>query len=488
MHDHPAPGGVVRPDSEQIELLSAGVDIGSATSQFSISRLTLRRRGLALSTRFDVVRREQLGPVQRIFTPYMRSGEIDAAAVRSFIEQNFHAAGLVPADVDTGVVLLTGEAARRVNAAALGAAVARTSGQFVCAAAGHDMEGRLAAHGSGAVDRSRAAGTTVLNVDVGGGTTKITEVDNGRVVSTYAVHVGGRLAAFEQGRIVRLEEQGRRLAGEAGLSWNLGDAVHAEDVERLGAHMANVIASFLAPDDTHEEAGLRPHALTPPSPPPPVRTEIVLSGGVAAFVRDGETDWTSDIGAALGRNLRSVLRATDRWPQTTIPTSASEATVLGASRHTVQLSGNTSFITPGSLPLRNLRIVTPPLDLSGPFDAPTVESAVETQAESIRAAQAVSGCAMAFAWGGEPEFGRLDAFTQGLAAAAGRLLREGEPLVVLLDGDVARLCGHLLATRGLERPVVVVDGLQVDPLDFVDLGPVLNPARTIPVTVKSFVF
>ena len=44
--------------SERITLNSVGIDIGSSTSHQIFSRLTLRRQGVALSSRFVVVNRE----------------------------------------------------------------------------------------------------------------------------------------------------------------------------------------------------------------------------------------------------------------------------------------------------------------------------------------------------------------------------------------------------------------------------------------------
>src|SRR5678809_624998 len=74
-------------------------------------------------------------------------------------------------------------------------------GEFVCATAGHHMESLLAAYGSGAAKASSDLQGPVLNIDIGGGTTKLALVENGRVVHTAAIHIGGRLMAHEGGRI-----------------------------------------------------------------------------------------------------------------------------------------------------------------------------------------------------------------------------------------------------------------------------------------------
>src|SRR5215467_8973583 len=95
-HDHDrsgAPGGAVLA-SEQVELVSAGVDIGSATSHLVLSRLVLRRRGLHLSSGFEVVRREVTYRSPVTFTPYRDARTIDADALAAFVERGYAAAGV----------------------------------------------------------------------------------------------------------------------------------------------------------------------------------------------------------------------------------------------------------------------------------------------------------------------------------------------------------------------------------------------------------
>ncbi|MEI4884327.1 ethanolamine ammonia-lyase reactivating factor EutA, partial [Klebsiella pneumoniae] len=68
-----------------------------------------------------------------------------------FVDNAYFEAGLTSEDIDTGAVILTGAALERANAKAVAELFAAHGGKFVCASAGHNMEGILAAHGSGAV-------------------------------------------------------------------------------------------------------------------------------------------------------------------------------------------------------------------------------------------------------------------------------------------------------------------------------------------------
>ena len=61
----------------------------------------------------------------------------------------------------------------------------------------------LAAYGSGAAKVSHDQGMRILNVDIGGGTTKLAVVDRGNVIATAALHIGGRLHVVDAtGRLV----------------------------------------------------------------------------------------------------------------------------------------------------------------------------------------------------------------------------------------------------------------------------------------------
>src|SRR2546430_6262960 len=94
--------------------------------------------------------------------------------------RSYDAAGIDRAAIDTGAVILTGEALKRTNARAIADLFAAEAGKFVCASAGHHLESAMAAHGSGAAALSRARGGTLLNVDVGGGTSKLALVQEGK--------------------------------------------------------------------------------------------------------------------------------------------------------------------------------------------------------------------------------------------------------------------------------------------------------------------
>src|ERR671931_1792604 len=198
-------------DEDEIVVLSVGVDIGSSTSHLVFSRIVLER----LDSRYVVTTRETFYQSDILLTPYCAEDEIDAAALGAFIERQYRDANVDPDEIDTGALILTGVAVRRRNARRIGELFARQAGKMVAVSAGDSLETVMAAHGSGAAARSIRDKATVMNVDVGGGTSKIAICVDGRVIDLTALDVGARLVCLDPaGRITRVEEAGRRFGAE----------------------------------------------------------------------------------------------------------------------------------------------------------------------------------------------------------------------------------------------------------------------------------
>ena len=205
---------------ESVPLVSMGLDVGSSGTQVIFTRLEMRGPGEHRALRRQAKARETL---------YMSP------------------VALTPFDIETGVVILTGAAAERTNARAIAHRVAEEVGELVCAAAGDHMEALLAAYGSGAVAASRqGAGKRILNIDIGGATTKFAVVADGHVVASAAMRVGGRLLAIDRdNHIVRLDAAGAVHAARRGLNWALGEKAEAQDMAQVAQDMARAIIDAL---------------------------------------------------------------------------------------------------------------------------------------------------------------------------------------------------------------------------------------------------
>jgi ethanolamine utilization protein EutA len=474
---------------DHITLLSVGIDIGSAGTQVLFSRVSLRRRGEDLSSRYFVVARETLYQSPVALTPYQSETRIDERALGAIVDAAYAAANIHPDNVDAGAVILTGEALRRENAQAIADVLADQVGEFVCAAAGHHMEAMLAAYGSGAAKASHDLGKRILNIDIGGGTTKLAVVESGKVVASAAFHVGGRLlVADEERRITRLDPGGQRLAAAAGFDWNLGDVVAEADIERVADTRADIIVEA-AGGTPLSDLVERVH-LTEPIDTSAIEG-MMFSGGVGEYVYDRESRAFGDWGRALGRAVATrIAQGGFRWPL--LPAGECiRATALGASEYSVQLSGNTTFISsPGRLlPKRNLQVLRPDVDLSGAIDASQIAKRVAEHFTRFDVVEGESEAAMAFRWQGLPTYERLAAFADGIVRALPRTIEQALPIYLILDGDVAQTLGALLKEElALPCEVFAIDGITVWDFDYVDLGRIRFPSNTVPVTIKSLVF
>src|SRR5216117_395426 len=282
---------------ERIELQSVGIDIGSSTSHLTFSRLVLRRLGESLSSRFRVVERDVLHQSPILLTPYRDPFLIDTERLDSFIRDTYARAGLTPDGIDTGAVVVTGEAAKKENAESILSLFAREAGRFVCAAAGPQLEAMMAAHGSGAVARSRE-GSGVFCVDIGGGTTKLAVCRDGQVAAVAVINVGGRLVAEDRGRITRLEEAGALVGDEVGLRLAVGQRI---DDTRKAALAERMTACLFELIDRRPFSSLTRRLMhTPPLDDDGPIDVLMFSGGVSEYIYERERATFGDLGKALG--------------------------------------------------------------------------------------------------------------------------------------------------------------------------------------------
>ena len=474
-------------EQDTVELRTVGIDIGSSTSHLLFARIVLKRQAQSLSSRFVVIDRQIIWRSPIMLTPFLADGTIDAKALDHFVRHAYHDAGLRSGDIDSGAVILTGEAIKQKNARAIDEIFAKESGRFVCATAGHKLESILAAHGSGATALSRRRGACALHVDVGGGTTKLALIDKGKIVSVAAFAVGGRLVAQDAaGSWTRVDNSAQLVASELGIATTpdrLADAPIRQTIaKRLATLAVDQIAG--APLD---ELG-RALELTEPLARSVAPEFITFSGGVAEYIFGREAANHGDIAKPLADEIIAQLRTRISIPIIE-PSERIRATVIGASQFTVQVSGKTIYLPdPGVLPVHNVPVVHLGLDISGDIDADKIVAAFSKAAGLIDLAPDAR-MALAFAWAGAPEYPRLAATARAIMRFAAPKGRRDELLVLMIDGDVGRALGRIIDKElGLDGKLVSIDGVQLRELDYVDIGELLDPPGVVPVVIKSLLF
>jgi len=464
---------------DEIRLTSVGVDIGSSTAHLLFSEITLER----LDTRYIVTERKEIHASGILLTPYCDDGSIDAEALGHFVEQQYAEAGLTRDDVQTGALILTGVAVRRRNARAIGDLFAAEAGRFVAVSAGDGVETIMAAQGSGALAASQN-GDVVVNIDVGGGTTKIAVCSAGRIIAMTAVEVGARLVVCNaDDRIIRLETFGQKHAAAVGLEVAIGAVLDQGQRRRLAEQMAATVMAVL--DGAADARYLRLDPLPAVKP----KTRIMFSGGVSEYLAGREMRTFGDLGPDLAAALHDAILA--RGHEVSTAMQGIRATVAGASQYTVQVSGSTVFLDPSHvLPLKNIATIVPQMDLSEDvLDSASIARAVRQGLTRLDLADGSRPVALSISWRGSASYDRLCALGQGLIAGLGPVLDHGHPLIVVSDRDIGGLLGmHCRESEGLINPIVSIDGIDLAEFDFIDIGEVLAETGAVPVVVKSLIF
>ena len=416
----------------------------------------------------------------------MSATKIDTDKVNAFIQKAYKEAGLTPEDVDTGAVIITGEALKKENAQPIVENFAKYSGKFICAAAGHNHEALLAAYGCGAVDLSKIEHKTVLNVDMGGGTTKFSLVEDGVVSQTASINIGARLIAFDESdKITRIEDAGRAMMKELGYEVELEQTISEKMKEDFGAYMAGIL--FETIEKGPHSAMARSLMVTPPF----VHyrgfdqvQHIVFSGGVSEHVYDRDSTAYGDIGPVLGRNMREYLK---KLPVGVLrePIEGIRATVIGAGEYTIQASGNTSYVSnEKALPVHGLKVIQAAIR-----DGDNVSDALKQALRKFDLERFTAGLALSLNVSGVPDYQSVKRIAEGIS----RILKEADdkkcPLYLTLDLDIAKSLGGMLKDEfKVTRDIIAVDGIEVGDLDYIDIGECLGITEVIPVTVKSLMF
>ena len=427
-----------------------------------------------------VVERNVIARSPILLTPFSGDWNIEAEPLRALIDDTFKEAGLTRNHIDTGAVIITGEAARRDNAGKIAELFADETGKFVCATAGPTLETIMAAHGSGAVLTSREQGLTLLNIDVGGGTTKISVIVEGRIRATTAVNIGARLVAYDGAESVsRLEKGGRRFLAALGENIDYGAKISDDLRQRLAARMAHVLFDAVA-------EGKQPwdeFYISSPLGELPKIDGILFSGGVSEYIYGRETQRFGDLGPYLGREIR---KQTDvRGFNILDAGEGIRATVIGASQYTVQLSGETIFIPESmSLPVRNLRVFVAQVDWDAPV-ADRAEAAVKKvlgeRDPEVRDAPFV----LAFSTPPFVGYGAVQDLAKGIDRALAVLPTDDQPSALVFVQNVGQVVGGMLSAKW---NMPCIDEVSLTELDFIDVGEVVEGEGFVPVVIKSLAF
>ena len=440
-------------------LLSVGLDVGTTSTQMVVSELEIENQAGSFSVpkmRITGRKIRYRSPVH--FTPLLTGELVDGDGLRRIVEEEYRRAGITKADVDTGAVIITGETSRKENARAVLESLAEYAGDFVVATAGPDLESRLAAQGAGAVEFSRKTGKTVLHMDIGGGTSNLAKIENGKITGTGCLNVGGRLVKIsEAGKLLYVSPV---LVGL--LHKRVGEQVTRQEIMALAGILVRALEAAAG---LREDEGLLRKLLTAEAGrmEAPKGAVISFSGGVADCIESGK-EWLEfgDMGPELGQAIREsrLCRGEYMLGRETI-----RATVIGAGCHSTQLSGSTVYCQNVAFPLKNLPVVR--FDES---ETSLQRRLRELDTDGVIAVKGIPGAGYG-----------------ALSDLAGKIASLGaEPVYLALEEDMAKALGQMLALRmGKNARILCVDRVALTDGMYLDVGAPVGPA--LPVVVKTLV-
>lgn len=468
------------------EILSAGIDIGTSTTQLVFSRMILQNTGgFGRIPQIKVVSKEVIYESEIYFTPLSSREEIDGERVHEIIKKEYEKAGVRPADLATGAVIITGEISRKRNAESVVRAIADVAGEFVVATAGADLESVLAGKGAGAADLSQKTGKRVVNLDIGGGTTNICVFENGNMVDTACLDIGGRLIRVKDGRVIYMAPKLQWLCDRLEIDLAEGGTAEPEKLRRLTAAMAELLAEavHLAPEAA-ELSYMQTNHLLADSTPPDI---VMFSGGVAACFGEEENLFRyGDIGILLAQAIRkneAFCRAAVTDARETM-----RATVIGAGNYSMNISGSTIEYTTKPFPLKNIPVVKLPLEREEEIEKlpENMHRALllykEEQEKDRQVALAMKGLKC-------PTFAQVQRIAELIAGQYVRECGMGRHLILVLEEDIGKAIGQALHHRLKEKcSVICIDGISCGSGDFIDLGEPVASGNVIPVIVKTLIF
>ncbi|WP_455129539.1 ethanolamine ammonia-lyase reactivating factor EutA, partial [Pseudoramibacter alactolyticus] len=226
--------------SMEEKIKSVGIDIGTSTTQMIFSELTIcNTAGSYVVPRIHIVDKRVVYRSPIYFTPLIGDALIDIEAIEKILRKEYAKAGVAPADLQTGAVIITGDSARKENADIVLQALSDMAGNFVVATAGPSLESVLSAKGAGTDNLSRKKRKVMANIDIGGGTSNIAVFDRGKLIGTTCLDIGGRLVRVEGGRITAVFSKIAELAERRGIPLHVGEPADLQQLERLCEIMAD---------------------------------------------------------------------------------------------------------------------------------------------------------------------------------------------------------------------------------------------------------
>jgi len=470
------------------ELLSVGIDIGTSTTSLVFSKLVVENTASNFTVpRISIVDKEIIYRSNIYFTPLLSNNTIDAQRVKEIVEYEYKKAGIKKEDINTGAVIITGETARKENANEVLHSLSGFAGDFVVATAGPDLESIISAKGAGAQSYSKEHSTSVVNLDIGGGTTNLALFVRGDLMDTGCLDIGGRLVKMDSNnKIIYIAPKIEKLIKEKSIDLNLGDTATVNKLRPVVKEMVELIKETLFLKDKDKLFDMIVTNKT-------IKNYgniscVSFSGGVADYIYIEEeiNDYFkyNDIGILLGYEIKN----SDIFQNLKLIKSEEtiRATVVGAGSHTTDISGSTITYTEENFPIKNL----PVLKLRKEEEGKNILSkSVKDKLNWFKLENDLQNVAIAIEGKKNPSFIEINETAKELVDGMLNLIDKKVPLVIIVENDMAKALGQsICALLNYKKNIICIDNINVDNGDYIDIGKPIANGKVLPVVIKTLVF
>lgn len=473
------------------ELLSVGIDIGTSTTQLIFSKLIIENMASSFSVpRIVIVDKQVIYRSDIYFTPLISNKEINGQEVRKLIEKEYEKAGIAKAQIDTGAVIITGETARKENAQEVLSTLSGFAGDFVIATAGPDLESIISGKGAGAHTYSKEHMTSVVNIDIGGGTSNLALFLRGDVKDTGCLDIGGRLIKVdtESKKITYISPKIGTLIKKYNIPLEIGTVATKDNLKPIIDKMVLILeqsVGLVAQDEDFELMITNKNiALKEPI------ACISFSGGVADYVYYEEpiADYFKfgDIGILLGEAVKTSKLCNTLKVIKAVETI--RATVVGAGTHTTEISGSTITYTSNPFPIKNLPILKMALE-DETQGSDYLAGAIKKKLGWFKLEEDLQRLAIGIEGIKNPSFVQVQNYAKGLKEGMEELIERELPLIIIVEQDMAKALGQALyGLLDFKKDVVCLDSITVDNGDYIDIGHPIAEGSVLPVVIKTLIF
>lgn len=413
-------------------MISFGIDIGTTTT-----------RAIALEIEhlpFNQKRIKEIASPLCAFTPFNTDG-LNESEIETLLDQWIEENKLGTPDI--GTLLCTGEAQRASNSESLLERLSRRCPGFLTAQLNPELETIVAAKGAKALELSASLiGQPVLHLDIGGGTSNLAWIENGKIVDTACLDLGARKWKLDPatGEILSKTRAGKLLEE---LNPQI---IHGKNFDEASAkHMAERIASYLVNWENN------PFFVIPwKAPKTKAPSHLSISGGIADCLRNTGVPTFSygDLGPALATAITSQAKEENR--KIHLSEIQGKATALGISAFGFQVSGGSIHFT-FDTELKNVPLLTE-LETRKEISLPDTVAVFLTDLEM--------------------ESARIEDKAKALAhLIETKQKSETSKTIFLMQENLAASLGfYLTKLLPKERQVTIIDEIECD--SFIEMAPV----------------